>query len=247
LEIVVRDERDNWPERGNDEYVNDLNEVDGHLLLIEDDPTTVRLLRQLLTEEGYRLDVATDGQQGLHLAMVRDYDVVILDRGLPVVDGLDLLSRLRARGFSTPILVLSALANPADRVAGLDAGAEDYLGKPFDIDELLARLRALRRRHLDRAHALPLSGSRRLDLETRQVHSNDTDEPVRLSERECDLLAVLARRPKQVFPREELLELAFPEAESLAVVDTYIHYVRRKLGKSVITTVHGLGYQLGVG
>lgn len=227
--------------------MNELNEASGHLLLIEDDPITVELLRQLLTEEGYRLDVATDGQQGLHLALVRDYDIVILDRGLPVVDGLDLLSRLRTKGFTAPILILSALANPADRVAGLDAGAEDYLGKPFNIDELLARLRALRRRHLDRAHALPVSESRRLDVATRQVLDDDNDKAVRLSERECDLLTVLARRPKRVFPREELLELAFPDAESLAVVDTYIHYVRRKLGRSVITTVHGLGYQLGTG
>jgi two-component system response regulator QseB len=225
--------------------VNDPDQSVGRILLIEDDPTTVELLGQLLTEEGYRLDVATDGQQGLHLALIHDHDIVILDRGLPALDGLDLLARLRTRGFTTPILVLSALGNPADRVAGLDAGAEDYLAKPFNIDELLARLRALRRRHLDRAHALPLPGGRRLDVETRQVAHADTDTVTRLSERECDLLAVLARRPKQVFSRESLLEFAFPDAESLAVVDTYIHYVRKKLGRSVIATVHGLGYQLG--
>ncbi|HEY4455755.1 MAG TPA: response regulator transcription factor [Pseudonocardiaceae bacterium] len=225
--------------------MNDEYPATGRILLIEDDPTTVGLLEQLLTEEGYQLDVATDGQQGLHRALVRDHDVVILDRGLPALDGLDLLTRLRAKGFSTPILVLSALGNPADRIAGLDAGAEDYLAKPFNIDELLARLRALRRRHLDGAHALPLPGRRALNVDSRQVSHDDTDALVRLSERECDLLAVLARRPKQVFSRESLLELAFPDAESLAVVDTYIHYVRRKLGRSMIVTVHGLGYQLG--
>lgn len=230
---------------GNNEWVNDEYPPNGRILLIEDDPTTVGLLEQLLTEEGYQLDVATDGQQGLHRALVRDHDVVILDRGLPALDGLDLLTRLRAKGFSTPILVLSALGNPADRIAGLDAGAEDYLAKPFNIDELLARLRALRRRHLDRAHALPLPGRRELNVESRQVSHDGTDVLVRLSERECDLLTVLARRPKQVFSRESLLELAFPDAESLAAVDTYIHYVRRKLGRSMIVTVHGLGYQLG--
>lgn len=216
----------------------------GNVLLVEDDPTIVALLGQLLREEGYRLDVATDGQRGLHLALVRDYDVVVLDRGLPAMDGLDLLARLRATGFRTPVLVLSALGNPADRVAGLDAGAEDYLGKPFDVDELLARLRALLRHHLDQAQLLPIGRARRLDVDTRRVLA-EIEDPVRLSERECDLLAVLARRPEHVFSREDLLDLAFPEAESGAVVDTYIHYLRRKLGRAVITTVHGRGFQLG--
>jgi two-component system response regulator QseB len=219
--------------------------VEGRILLIEDDPTIVALLGQLLTEEGYRFDVAKDGQQGLHLALVRHYDIVVLDRGLPALDGLDLLTRLRSKGFTTPVLILSALGNPADRVAGLDAGAEDYLAKPFDVDELLARLRALRRRHLDLAATLPISESRQLNIETRQVARDGDDDPIRLSERECDVLAVLARRPNQIFTRDDLLELAFPEAESLAVVDTYIHYLRRKLGRSVILTVHGRGYQLG--
>lgn len=218
--------------------------TNGQLLLIEDDPTLVMLLSQLLTEEGYGLDVAKDGQRGLHLALTREYDVVILDRGLPALDGLDLLTRLRSTGFVTPVLILSALSNPADRVAGLDAGAEDYLSKPFNVDELLARLRALRRRHLDSARALPI-GSASLNTETRQVMPGGDAEPVRLSERECDLLAVLARRPTRVFTRRDLLDLAFPDAESEAVVDTYIHYLRRKLGRSVITTVHGRGYQLG--
>jgi two-component system response regulator QseB len=216
----------------------------GQLLLIEDDPTLVMLLSQLLSEEGYELDVAKDGQRGLHLALTRTYDVVVLDRGLPALDGLDLLTRLRSTGFTTPVLILSALSNPADRVEGLDAGAEDYLSKPFNVDELLARLRALRRRHLDSARALPVSRGR-LNLDTRQVVPDGDADPIRLSERECDLLAVLARRPTRVFSRRDLLDLAFPDAESEAVVDTYIHYLRRKLGRAVIATVHGRGYQLG--
>lgn len=216
----------------------------GQLLLIEDDPTLIMLLSQLLTEEGYALDVAKDGQRGLHLALTRRYDVVILDRGLPVLDGIDLLTRLRSTGFTTPVLILSALSNPADRVVGLDAGAEDYLSKPFNVDELLARLRALRRRHLDTARALPI-GKASLNVDTRQVAVGEDADAVRLSERECDLLAVLARRPNRVFTRRDLLDLAFPDAESEAVVDTYIHYLRKKLGRAVITTVHGRGYQLG--
>jgi two-component system response regulator QseB len=211
------------------------------VLLVEDDPQLVRLLVQLLTEEGYAVESALDGHRGLHLGLTKDYDVLVLDRGLPAVDGLDLLTRLRQRGIGTPVLVLSALGNPADRVEGLDAGAEDYLAKPFDIDELLARLRALRRRNLDSARSLRL-GTRRLDLDSRLV---DGDPPVRLSERECAVLAALAGRPGKVFTRRELLAIAFGTAESDAVVDTYVHYLRRKLGREVVVTVHGRGYQLG--
>lgn len=219
------------------------------VLLVEDDPRLVDLLTTLLGEEGYDVDVARDGHRGLHWGLVREYDVVVLDRRLPALDGIDLLTRLRGQGVTTPVLVLSALANPADRVVGLDAGAEDYLGKPFDVDELLARLRALRRRHLDTARWLPI-GPWRLDLDTRQVlpspdAGGEPAAPVRLSERECALLAVLAGRPTQVFTRRELLRLAFPDADSDAVIDTYVHYVRRKLGRGVIATVHGRGYQLG--
>lgn len=213
------------------------------VLIVEDDPQLLEMLNTLLEEEGYVVDPAADGQRGLHLGLTRRYDVLLLDRGLPVLDGLDLLTRLRRRGVVTPTLVLSALGNPADRVTGLDAGAEDYLPKPFDVDELLARLRALRRRHLDTARSLPLPGGR-LDLDTRQV-DRDGGEPVRLSERECALLATLAGRPRQVFSRGQLLLLVFDDAESAVVVDTYVHYLRRKLGRKIVETVRGRGYQLG--
>jgi two-component system response regulator QseB len=220
-----------------------MDERSGRILLIEDNAQLTELLTGLLAEEGYRVDTAADGHRGLHLGLVRQYDVIVLDRGLPALDGLDVLARLRGKGVATPVLVLSALGNPADRVAGLDAGAEDYLPKPFDVDELLARLRALRRRHLDLARVLPV-GSLRLNLDTRQV-AGPVGEPVRLSERECAVLATLAARPSRVFTRRDLLSLAFPEADSEAVVDTYVSYLRRKLGRAVIETVHGRGYQLG--
>jgi two-component system response regulator QseB len=212
------------------------------LLLVEDDPDLVRMLSTLLVEEGYAVDAATDGQRGLHLGLTRSYDVLLLDRGLPVLEGLDLLARLRSRGVTTPTLVLSALGRPADRVTGLDAGAEDYLAKPFDIDELLARLRALRRRHLDTARTLPLPGGA-LDLDTRQA-TIGAGAPVRLSERECALLATLAGRPAGVFSRSDLRLLVFDDAGQ-DVIDTYVHYLRRKLGRGIVDTVRGRGYQLG--
>lgn len=167
------------------------------LLLVEDEPELATMLARILDEDGYDVDVATDGQRGLHLALTRRYEVVVLDRRLPGLEGLDLLGRLRRQGVATPALVLSALGNPADRVAGLDAGAEDYLAKPFDVDDLLARLRALRRRHLDSARVLPLSEGR-LNLDSREVTGPRL--PVRLSERECGLLAALAARPAKVSP-----------------------------------------------
>lgn len=215
------------------------------LLLVEDDADLRAMLTELLTDSGYAVEAAADGQRGLHLGLTQTFDVLLLDRRLPVVEGLDLLAGLRARGVTTPVLMLSAIAQPADRVAGLDAGAEDYLGKPFDVDELLARLRALQRRHLDNARSLPL-GSSRLDLDTREVHSADRHvDPVRLSDRECTLLATLANRPGQVYSRHDLVAIVFPEAENEIVVDTYVHYLRRKLGRDVVATVRGRGYQLG--
>src|SRR3954471_22692157 len=138
------------------------------LLLVEDDRELAGLLDGLLAEEGYAVDIARDGQRGLHLGLTRTYDVIVLDRGLPAIEGLDLLGRLRSKGVLTPALVLSALGNPADRVAGLDAGAEDYMSKPFDVDELAARLRALRRRRYEHSASLPVPAGT-LDIETRQV------------------------------------------------------------------------------
>src|SRR2546425_9081667 len=112
------------------------------LLLVEDDAELSEMLARLFADEGYIVDVARDGQRGLHLGLSRSYDAMIIDRGLPAIDGLDLLIRLRRRAVATPVLVLTALGVLADRVAGLDAGAEDYLIKPFEVDELLARVRA---------------------------------------------------------------------------------------------------------
>jgi len=213
------------------------------LLLVEDEAELAGMLHGLFVDEGYTVDVAAIGQTGLHYGLTRSYDVVVLDRRLPVVEGLELVRTWRRHGVITPILVLSAQGNPAERVEGLDAGAEDYLAKPFDIEELLARLRALQRRHLDQARVLPVRCGH-LDLDTREV-SGVGDTPVALSERECALLATLAHRPQQVYSRPDLLALVFPEAENPVAVDTYVHYLRRKLGREIVETIRGRGYRLG--
>ncbi len=213
------------------------------ILLVEDDADLARLLDRVLTDEGYAVTRAGDGHTGLHLALTQPVDAMIVDRGLPAVDGLDLIARLRSRGVGTPILVLSARNSTEDRVEGLDAGAEDYLTKPFELTELLARVRALLRRHLDHAVQLAVPGGS-LDLATRTVRRTG-EVPVELSEREAALLGLLAARPGAVFSRAELLDRVFGDAESETVVDTYVHYCRRKLGRGVISTVRGLGYRLG--
>ncbi|MGC4880406.1 response regulator transcription factor [Micromonospora sp. DT43] len=215
------------------------------LLLVEDDRALTALLGDLLTEEGYEVDVAGDGQHGLHHALSRDYSVLVVDRGLPVLDGLGLVTRLRAHGVTCPVLLLTARGALNDRVEGLDAGAEDYLVKPFEVAELLARLRALRRRHQDAAVRLPLGQRRWLDVGNRRVL--DGDEEIPLSAREFAVLRALAGRPTKVFTRAELLSTAFDHADAPGTVDACIHHLRRKLGRGAIRTVHGLGYRIGTG
>jgi DNA-binding response OmpR family regulator len=213
------------------------------LLLVEDDRQLSGLLTELLASAGYAVDAVLDGQAGLHRALTSRYDVMVIDRGLPAIDGVDLVARLRARGVLTPALMLTARGTLDDVVEGLDAGAEDYLVKPFEIPELLARLRALLRRHSEHAESIDL-GDRRLDIAGRRV-LGDGRAPVELSNRECDLLRTLASRPSRVFTREELLERVFDAADRPGAVDTYVHYLRKKLGRHVIHTVHGLGYRMG--
>jgi len=213
------------------------------VLLVEDDRELAGMLAELLADEGYETDEAHDGQRGLHLGLTGRYDVMIIDRRLPVLDGLELLARLRAQAVTTRVLVLSALGELADRVGGLDAGADDYLVKPFEAEELLARLRALGRRDLEGAECLPL-GAAALDLQRHEVVL-PRGERITLSGREFELLRTLAQRPKAIHPRASLRTNVFADSTGESIVDTYVYYLRRKLGRDVVRTVHGLGYQLG--
>lgn len=160
------------------------------LLLVEDDRELVTMMVRALSAEGYAVTTAGDGHRGLHLALSGAFDVTVVDRGLPAIEGLELIQRLRGSGVATPILVLSARGSTQDRVDGLDAGAEDYLTKPFEVSELWARLRALLRRHEDRATELAVPGGRFVPSDRRVIRSDAPD--IDLSEREAALLRVLA-------------------------------------------------------
>src|SRR5215475_7750800 len=195
------------------------------VLVVEDDPELVEMLGDVLCGAGYDVDAVRDGQAGLHHALTRDYDAMIIDRGLPAVDGLDLIRRLRGRGIATPVMMLTAYGSVPDRVAGLDAGAEDYMVKPFEIDELLARVRALVRRHRPEGVALSI-GAGTFEPAT-QMATRADGRRVELSRRESALLRALASVNGRVVSREELRRLVFDSAESATIVDTYVHYLRR--------------------
>jgi two-component system response regulator QseB len=213
------------------------------ILLIDDEPELREALADTIKAGGHSVTEIADGHEAIRLVGDRAFDVVLSDVRLPGIDGLTLLRTVRKDAPLTDFILMTAFADVGEAVAALKEGASDYLTKPFDVDELLARLRALLRRHVDRATELEVPGGRLL-IESRCVVLTGGDE-VTLSEREAELLTLLARRPRQVFDRSDLRELVFDEAGDDGVVDTYIHYLRRKLGRGVVRTVRGIGYQLG--
>ena len=218
------------------------------VLIVEDDLKMAGLIRRGLTEEGLAADVANDGDDALWMAAAADYDAIVLDVMLPGRDGFDVCRNLRRNGQWAPVLMLTARDAVDDRVTGLDAGADDYLTKPFSFSELLARLRALARRPaLERPTVLEV-GDLRLDPATRQVWRGETE--VELSTKEFALLETFMRRPGEVLSRYQLLEHCWDYAyeNRSNVVDVYVRYLREKVdrpfSRSSIETVRGVGYRL---
>jgi two-component system response regulator MprA len=217
------------------------------VLVVEDDPAIARVLELELGEAGYRVEVAPAGSEGLAAMERHRPDLVVLDVRLPDMDGLSVCRRARRSGHDMPILMLTALDRVGDRVVGLDAGADDYLAKPFAIEELLARLRALSRRAGDGQTTLE-AGPVRLDLESREVSVDGA--PVELTAREFDLLAFLMHAPGRVFTREQIYEgvWGFSYLGESKVIDFFVSALRRKLDTSadgsIIRTVRGVGYTI---
>jgi two-component system, OmpR family, response regulator len=218
------------------------------VLLVEDDRKLARTLERGLTREGYAIDLASTGDEALALTTAHDYEAVVLDILLPGLDGYAVCRALRERDRWVPVLMLTALGDVADRIRGLDTGADDYLVKPFDFGELLARIRALIRRGPTERPAPIEVGRLRADPLTRIVTCDGRS--VELSPREFELLAFMLRRPAQVISRAQLLADVWAEdyAGSPNVVDVYIGYLRRKLETrsrpTLIRTVRGAGFIL---
>jgi two-component system response regulator QseB len=213
------------------------------LLLVEDDPELGPLMAEVLGED-YEVTLLPDGLAGLEAARAGDFDVMVLDRRLPGLDGLGLVRALRSGGVVAPVLMLTALGAVADRVEGLDAGADDYLAKPFDFAELAARLRALRRVHGEE-EAVVYIGDWEFRPASRLINSPYEGRRV-LTETETHLLLLLAQHADETLSRERILREVFPAGDSVGTVDTYVHYVRRKTERDIITTVRGRGYRLGL-
>jgi DNA-binding response OmpR family regulator len=217
--------------------------ADTRLLIVEDDTKLVRALKIGLEREGYAVDASEDGDEALVMAEATDYDAIVLDLMLPGLDGFSVCEALRRGGRWMPVLMLTARTGVADRIRGLDAGADDYLVKPFDFGELLARLRALLRRGPVERPAIVSIGDLVIDSDTRVV--TRAGEEIELTAREYDVLAFLARQPGRVVSRSELLEQIWEDSDgSPNVIDVYVGYLRKKLGRTLIRTVRGSGFVL---
>ncbi len=218
------------------------------MLVVEDEPKMARLLQQGLSERGAVVEVVDRGSDAVAFAALADFEAIVLDLMLPDLDGFEVCRQLRRKGVWAPVLMLTARNAVADRIEGLDAGADDYLPKPFAFDELMARLRALVRRGPTERPAVLEVGDLRLDPATRRVTRGD--QTVELSGKELVVLEAFMRRPGQVLSRAQILELAWDTAyeASSNVVDVYVRYLREKIDRpferSSLETVRGVGYRL---
>ena len=218
------------------------------LLIVEDERKLARLLRGLLEDENHTVELAYDGEEGLEFVRAGEYDLIILDVMLPRIDGLEVCRRIRAKRIQTPILMLTARTSVEDRVAGLDAGADDYLTKPFAFAELLARIRALARRETPSTVGNRLVvGELSLDLKTREVRHGD--KRIELTPKEFALLEYFMRHPNQVLSGQQIADHVWSyDFDGLTNrVAVYVSYLRKKLqngGRAPIQTVHGVGYRL---
>lgn len=213
------------------------------VLLVEDEPRLNEALAYLLKQKGYAVDTALDGETGIELALTGLYDVIVLDRMLPKLDGLSIVKELRQLAIFTPVLFLTAKDAPHDRVEGLDAGADDYLIKPFSNEELLARLRALLRRK-EKDFVGPTLSIAGVTFDPLRNELAYQSQQIRLTSKEALVFELLARNAGQVVTKERILEKVwgFNADSTLASVDLYIHYLRRKLPLPLIKTVRSVGY-----
>ena len=216
------------------------------ILVVEDDSDLRRQLADVLSQSGYAVDLAADGEDGHFLGDTEPYDAVILDLGLPKMDGVSVLKKWRADGKSFPVLILTARDSWSEKVAGFDAGADDYLTKPFITEELLARLRALLRRAAGHSAATLEAG--KLVVDTRAARASVNGEPVKLTAHDYRVLSYLMHHMGRVVPRTELVEHIYDQDfdRDSNTIEVFIGRLRRKIGQDRIQTERGLGYRLVV-
>ncbi|GJL97718.1 MAG: DNA-binding response regulator [Hyphobacterium sp.] len=214
------------------------------VLVVEDDPDLNRQLNRALTDAGYAVDVAMDGEEGHFLGDTEPYDAVVLDLGLPQIDGVTVLERWRQDGKAFPVLILTARDRWSEKVAGFDAGADDYLTKPFHTEELLARLRALTRRAA--GHASSSIDCGELSVDTRGARVFIEGAPVKLTSHEFRLISYMAHHQDRVISRSELVEHIYDQDfdRDSNTIEVFIGRLRKKIGSERIETVRGLGYRL---
>jgi two-component system OmpR family response regulator len=214
------------------------------ILLVEDDPDLSRQLKQALADAGYAVDYAPDGEEALYLGENEPYDAIVLDLGLPKMDGVSVLEAWRRAHLGTPVLILTARGAWSEKVAGFDAGADDYLTKPFHTEELLARLRALVRRSA--GHAAPSLTCGALRLDPRAARATVDGEPLRLTSLEYRLLHYLIMHQGRVISRTELVEHLYDQDfdRDSNTIEVFIGRLRKKIGSDRVETVRGLGYRL---
>lgn len=217
------------------------------ILLIEDEADLATRLRKGLTAAGFSVDHASDGEAGWYMGASQAFDAAVLDVGLPLLSGLDVLKRWRKAGLAIPVLLLTARSGWAERVAGLNAGADDYLEKPFHLEEVVARLRALARRSAGTASPILRHGHLELDTTTGGVSRDG--QPVELTAQEFKILSYLFHRPRRIVSQQELLDhvYSYDEPRQSNTVEVFVARLRKKLGHDSIRTVRGLGYRLGPG
>ena len=216
------------------------------VLIVEDDMELARQLKETLIEAGYAVDHAPDGEEGHFLGDTESYDTIVLDLGLPVMDGVSVLEKWRGDGHMIPVLILTARDTWSEKVAGLDAGADDYLTKPFKTEELLARVRALIRRSKGHASSELTCGP--VQLDTRNGKVTVDGNPVRLTAQEFKLLSYLMHHQGEIVSRTELTEHIYDQDfdRDSNTIEVFVNRVRKKLVVDIIETVRGLGYRLDV-
>ena len=214
------------------------------ILVVEDDPDLSRQLKQALGDAGYAVDHAPDGEEGQYLGENEPYDAIVLDLGLPKIDGVSVLEQWRRAHITTPVLILTARGAWSEKVSGFDAGADDYLTKPFHTEELLARLRALVRRAA--GHASPSLSCGGLRLDPRAARASVNGEPLRLTSLEYRLLHYLMMHQGRVIGRSELVEHLYDQDfdRDSNTIEVFVGRLRKKIGQDRIETVRGLGYRL---